>query len=74
MQSTGSRIIRNKEADVPPFASTHNPRMLEDIAFLEAVRTGNRSLIKSSYADALKSHEVAVAANISAATGKPVRL
>jgi len=74
VQSNGSRIVRNKEEAAAPFALTPNPRVFEDIAFLDAVRTGDPSPIKSSYADSLKTHEVTVAANLSAATGKPVKL
>lgn len=74
VQGSGSRIIRNKEEASAPFSAAVNPRVFEDIAFLDAVRTGNQSLIKSSYADSLKTHEVTVAANLSAATGKPVKL
>lgn len=74
VQVNGSRIIRNKEDASAPFALTPNSRVFEDIAFLDAVRTGDQTLIKSSYADSLKTHEVTVAANLSASTGKPVKL
>jgi predicted dehydrogenase len=74
VQSNGSRIVRNKEDLSAPLAITPNSRVFEDIAFLDAVRTGDQSLIKSSYADSLKTHEVTIAANLSAATGKPVKL
>lgn len=74
VQGSSSRIIRTKEDASAPFPASQRPQLLEDIAFLDAVRTGDQSLIKSSYADSLKTHEVTVAANISAATGKPVKL
>lgn len=51
-----------------------NPYLEEDIAFIEAVETGNRKLIRSSYEDAFKTHQVTVAANESAASGSPVKL
>lgn len=74
VRSNGSRIIAGKEDADKPFTVSGNPRMFEDMAFLEAIRTGDQSKIKSSYADALKTHAVTVAANLSAATGKPVKL
>ncbi|THF84175.1 Gfo/Idh/MocA family protein [Cohnella fermenti] len=51
-----------------------NPYFVEDEAFIHAVRTGDRSRILSDYADALRTHEVTVAANESAVSGKPVIL
>jgi predicted dehydrogenase len=49
-------------------------KMNEDEAFVEAVRTGDRSLILSDYFDALKTSEVTLGANASAQTGKPVSM
>jgi predicted dehydrogenase len=43
-----------------------------DQAFVEGVRTGNRSLVRSPYGDALKSAAVTLAANQSAREGRPV--
>lgn len=51
-----------------------NPYLEEDQAFIEAVKTGNRQLIHSDYKDAFKTHLVTMAANESAASGKPVVL
>jgi predicted dehydrogenase len=45
-----------------------------DEAFIHAVRTGDRSVIRSDYLDALKTTEVTVGANESARTGKPVAM
>lgn len=45
-----------------------------DASFIEAIRTGNRSLVKSDYFDGLKTTEVTLAANESAQTGRPVAL
>ncbi|HZT41348.1 MAG TPA: Gfo/Idh/MocA family oxidoreductase [Chthonomonadaceae bacterium] len=47
---------------------------VEDRAFLDAVRTGDRSLIKCTYADGVKTTLLALAANESVATGKPVKI
>jgi len=44
----------------------------EDAAFLKAVRENDQSVVKSSYADAVKSLAISVAANESMETGKPV--
>lgn len=46
--------------------------LLLDRAFLDAVRTGDRSLIRSDYEDALKSLKMAFAANKSMETGEVV--
>ncbi len=43
-------------------------------AFLTAVTTGDKSGIRQSYADAVRTHRLVMAANESAATGVPVRL
>lgn len=47
---------------------------LEDRIFLDAVSSGDRSLIRSPYPDAVKTLEISVAANESLATGKPIML
>ncbi|WP_438435175.1 Gfo/Idh/MocA family protein [Gorillibacterium sp. sgz500922] len=46
----------------------------ENEAFVHALRTGDRSRIRSDYADALKTFELTLAANRSARTGKPVTI
>jgi predicted dehydrogenase len=45
-----------------------------DEAFIHAIRTGDRSVIRSDYWDALKTTEVTLGANESAKTGKPVEM
>jgi len=45
-----------------------------DEAFIHAIRTGDRSVIRSDYDDALKTTEVTLGANQSAETGKPVEM
>jgi len=45
-------------AAVESFADD-DPYLSEDAAFVQAVRTGERSLIRSGYADALRTHELA---------------
>lgn len=51
-----------------------NPYEKEHAAFLHAVRTGDRSQIRSPYEDALRTQAVTVAAVRSAETGQPVKL
>lgn len=46
----------------------------QDDAFIEAVETGDRSLILAPYSEALRTLEVTLAANESAKTGQPVML
>lgn len=43
-------------------------------AFIDAVRTGDRSLVRSSYADALETHKLAMLARDSARLGRPLPL
>jgi len=55
-------------------ASRNDPYRTEDQIFLDAIRTGNTGAIRSSYADAVKSLAVSLAANESYQTGKPVKV
>lgn len=45
-----------------------------DQAFIHAVRTGDRSVIRTDYFDALKTTELTLGANESAETGQPVEM
>lgn len=56
------------------YANRSNPYDAENDAFLHAVRTGDTSRIRSTYADAVLTHRVTLAANQSALTGMPVKL
>ena len=47
---------------------------LEDAAFVQAVTSGNASLVRSPYADAIKTLAFSLAANQSFETGAPVRV
>ena len=56
---------------------TDTPRQVDqteilDKAFLHAVMTGDRSLIRSDYADSLKTHKLAMAANESMESGQVI--
>lgn len=51
-----------------------DPYYREDEVFIEAVRSGDPSAIRSDYSDAVKTLEVTLAANESAKTGMPIKL
>jgi hypothetical protein len=48
--------------------------VLQNTAFIQAVRDNNPALIHSSYADAMRTLRVTLAANESVKTGRPVSL
>ena len=64
-------LPENKKIEI---ASGEKVLALESRAFIDAVKTGDRSGIKSSYEDGLKTLAVTVAANQSAESGKAVKL
>ncbi|OLS42179.1 Gfo/Idh/MocA family protein [Bacillus sp. MRMR6] len=66
------RDVRGKR--IVEYTEQNNPYFVENQIFLDAVRTGNTSNILSTYQDAVKTHQVTVAANQSAMTGKPISL
>jgi predicted dehydrogenase len=68
----GSKLIQN--GNIIERANEVSPGLLEDQAFIQSVQTGDASSILSSYADAVKTHHVTMAANESALTGKPIHL
>ncbi len=47
---------------------------LEDVAFIEMLRSGDQSKVQSDYADSLKTLEISIAADQSVATGETIRL
>ncbi|MBI3971521.1 MAG: Gfo/Idh/MocA family oxidoreductase [Chloroflexi bacterium] len=55
----------------PPGVSGH---YFADKSFVDAVRTGDRSLIRTPYPEAVKTLAVSLAATESAATGRPISL
>lgn len=64
------RLIRSHET--LELRTRVQPTLLEDRAFVRAVETGDRSGIRSSYADAVRTLAVTLAANLSAERGAPV--
>jgi myo-inositol 2-dehydrogenase/D-chiro-inositol 1-dehydrogenase len=67
------RIFR-KGQDVEEIAGEPEIFKVEDAAFIKAVRAGNDKGILCSYPDALKTLEISIAANLSAAKGKVIKL
>ena len=53
---------------------TNDAGLAENVAFLRAIATGDRSDILSDYSDALRTQQVVMAANRSAETGQPVTI
>ncbi len=67
-------LVTRSAEETHTFRHTNNAMLQEDRVFLQAVSTGKRTLIKSTYADAVHTLRVTLAANQSAKTGKAVRL
>ncbi|MEK4251587.1 Gfo/Idh/MocA family protein [Paenibacillus sp. FSL W7-1287] len=61
-------------ATVIEYKNKSNPYEKQMEAFLHAVKTGDTSLIRSSYEDACKTHRVTMAANASALNGQVIKL
>jgi myo-inositol 2-dehydrogenase/D-chiro-inositol 1-dehydrogenase len=61
-------------AGVQSHPNIANPYFIEDEAFIYALRTGDTSRILSDYEDSLRTHEITMAANESAVSGKPISL
>ncbi len=72
LHSNALNIRRANETHT--FLHRNNPYLDEDRAFIEAVQSGQRSGIKCTYADALKTLRVTLAANQSAKSGRPVKI
>ena len=66
------RIIRL--GHVEEIVSTVDSWAVEDKIFIEAVKTGDSSAIKCSFSEALPTYAVTLGADISAASGKEVRI
>jgi predicted dehydrogenase len=64
-EKDGTKVIKSETADI---------MFAQDSAFIDAVITGDRSLILAPYDDALRTVEVTLAANKSAQTGQPIVL
>lgn len=65
-----SRILPENAGPLPEYEEPLPASI--DHAFIEAIRTGDQSIVKSDYTDGLKTCAVTIAALESAASGKPV--
>lgn len=66
------KVIESKRTE--KILVSNDPGLLEDQVFIEAVKTGDASKIRSDYSDALKTLKITLAANESLETGKMVQL
>ncbi|MEW6356069.1 MAG: Gfo/Idh/MocA family oxidoreductase [Planctomycetota bacterium] len=69
-----STTVHRKGAEPEQSVVENNYQLAIDKAFIDAVRTGDASQIKSPYADAVRSLQLSTAANKSMETGKPVKI
>jgi myo-inositol 2-dehydrogenase/D-chiro-inositol 1-dehydrogenase len=69
----GDRLRVQRPGEVEEFKNEVDAYAAEDEAFVKAAATGDASQIQSSYADAVKTLAVTLAANESAETGRAVR-
>jgi predicted dehydrogenase len=67
-------VQKTADGEMQSFTGKNSATLDEDKAFVQAVKTGKRTGIKSNYADALKTLRVTLAANQSAKSGKVVKL
>jgi predicted dehydrogenase len=67
-------LLQERGKDPTTITGEPNIFVIEDAAFVQAVQTGDRSLIRCDYPDGVKSALVSLAANRSADTGVPVSL
>lgn len=71
---TGNTLRIKEEHKITEYQSTTDMYALETNTFIKAIQQGKRSGIRSTYADALKTLRVTLAANESINTGMPVKL
>ncbi len=78
LEVTRGRVVvqfdgKSDEQTWPQQAET-DPYFVEDLTFIDAVRSGDASAIRSSYADAVSTLAVSLAADESSRMGEPVEL
>ena len=74
LELDGGSLKATRPGRTEIIANTVNPYQAENRTFIDAVKSGDSSAIKSSYDDAVKTLAVTLAANESAKTGQPVKL
>ncbi|MCL6625752.1 Gfo/Idh/MocA family protein [Alicyclobacillus shizuokensis] len=74
LEIRGDGLTERTTAQTVIYRNQENPYLSEDIAFLDAVRSGDPSRLLSTYKDAFLTQRVTAAANRSAASGRPVSL
>ena len=74
LELSHGKLINFEHGVRTEYSDHSNPYDRENEAFLHAIRTGDISQIRSSYADAWRTHQVTMAANESAESGMPVKL
>lgn len=67
-------VIKAKGGEVEEIKGEEGIFSIEDAAFVAAVQSGDRSGIRSTYSDAVRTSIVSLASNRSLETGKPVSL
>jgi len=67
------RVTVAEDGKTTEYLPGNNMYFEEDKAFVEAVRTGKKSKIKSCYPDALKTFDATLAANASIVSGLPIK-
>ncbi|OIO02402.1 gfo/Idh/MocA family oxidoreductase [Candidatus Desantisbacteria bacterium CG_4_10_14_0_8_um_filter_48_22] len=65
------RLTNGETKEIKP---TNDPRLEENKAFIEAVKTGDRSGIRCDYEDGMKTLEVTLAVNESIRTGRIIKI
>ncbi|MDW8051846.1 MAG: Gfo/Idh/MocA family oxidoreductase [Armatimonadota bacterium] len=66
------RMVETEPNRKEEFFSRDNPYVRESQAFLEAIRTGNRDLIRADYREGVRTLAVTLAADESSRVGKPI--
>jgi len=72
LEVSWGKLVETEADRREEYSSRDNPYLNEDRAFIEAIRTGDASLIRSTYSDGVRTLAVTLAADESARTGKPV--
>jgi myo-inositol 2-dehydrogenase/D-chiro-inositol 1-dehydrogenase len=72
LEVSWGKLVETEANRREEYSSRDNPYLNEDRAFIEAIRTGDASLIRSTYSDGVRTLAVTLAADESARTGKPV--